>query len=334
MPSTSSGRGPCAPKAILVFFLFTLLPLFLTAQPFTLVELNVENLFDCRHDSLKQDTEFLPGGVRHWTRTRYWRKLNHTAQTILSCSDLLPDLVALVEVENDTVLHDLTCRSLLRNADYHYLMTCSPDERGIDVALLYQPSSFRPLCYDAFTVPLQKGMRPTRDILYVKGLTVTADTLHVFVVHAPSRYGGEQASRPYRMEAATTLLSAVDSIFQLNAGARIMVAGDFNDPIDSHPLRLILHHGLVSATQHIRGVNGSPGNYRYDGRWQQIDYIFLSPSLHSSILSSFINDAPFLMEPDNKYGGLKPFRTYLGYRYRPGFSDHLPLVVTFNWSNK
>ena len=140
----------------------------------TFVELNCENLFDCRHDSLKQDVEFTPDGARHWTRTRYWRKLNHTGQTILSCSQEIPDLVALVEVENGTVLHDLTRRSLLRNAGYQYLMTESSDVRGIDVALLYLPESFRPICYESISIPLVKDMRPTRDILYVQGETTCA----------------------------------------------------------------------------------------------------------------------------------------------------------------
>ena len=115
---------------------------------FTFVELNCENLFDCRHDSLKNDTEFLPDGAYHWTRTRYWQKLDRIGQAILSCGVKeqtwqLPDMVALCEVENDSVLHDLTRRSLLRNARYDYVMTNSPDERGIDVALMYSPYSFR-----------------------------------------------------------------------------------------------------------------------------------------------------------------------------------------------
>ena len=110
----------------------------------TLVELNCENLFDCQHDSLKQDEEWMPAAVRHWTPKRYWHKVNHIGQEILSCQeDGVPDLVALVEVENDNCLRDLTRRSLLRHAGYEFLMTESPDLRGIDVALLYQPFSFR-----------------------------------------------------------------------------------------------------------------------------------------------------------------------------------------------
>ena len=115
-------------------------------EQFTLVELNCENLFDVSHDSLKQDQEYLPDATRHWTRKRYWRKLDNIAQEILSCrDDGIPDLVALCEVENDSALTYLTRRSLLRNAGYEYLVTSSPDLRGIDVALVYSPFSFSPV---------------------------------------------------------------------------------------------------------------------------------------------------------------------------------------------
>ena len=126
------------------------------AQSFTLVELNCENLFDTRHDEGKEDADFVEGGARYWNRTRYWRKLNHIGQEILSCSTDLPDVVALCEVENDSVVHDLTRRSLLRGAGYDYLMTCSPDVRGVDVALLYQPAMFKVLCYETIEIPLLK----------------------------------------------------------------------------------------------------------------------------------------------------------------------------------
>ena len=157
----------------------------LLASWLTLVELNCENLFDCQHDSLKQDTEWLPASVRNWTPARYWRKVNSIGQEILSCQDDgIPDLVALVEVENDSVIFDLTRRSLLRHAGYEYLMTQSPDVRGIDVALLYQPMTFRPLCCDYLEVEPLEGMRPTRDVLYVQGETVTRYTCLWFMHRA------------------------------------------------------------------------------------------------------------------------------------------------------
>ena len=140
-----------------------ILSLFLTSL-LTFVELNCENLFDCRHDEGKEDFEFLPDGFHHWTAPRYWHKLNTIGQALLATSPDMPDLIALVEVENDSVLIDLTQRSLLRNAGYQYLMTTSNDTRGLDVALLYNPASFRPFCYDYIGVDPLPGMRPTRDI--------------------------------------------------------------------------------------------------------------------------------------------------------------------------
>ena len=150
----------------------------------------------------KQDEEFLPEGSYHWTRTRYWRKVDRVAQELAACgggSDGygLPDLMALCEVENDSVLVDLTRKSLLRTAGYDYVMTHSPDRRGVDVALVYSPFAFSLLNSYAMRVPLIRGMRPTRDILYASGRLIGGDTLHVFVVHAPSRLGGEMASRPF-----------------------------------------------------------------------------------------------------------------------------------------
>ena len=296
-----------------------------SAQPLTLVELNCENLFDCQHDSLKQDTEWLPTAVRKWTPDRYWRKVNNIGQEIISCSpDALPDLVALVEVENDLVLRDLTRRSLLRNAGYEYLMTASPDVRGIDVALLYQPFSFRPVCYECLGVDPLEGMRPTRDILYVQGETVNGDTLHVFVVHAPSRFGGEKQTRPNRRVVMERLVSAIRL---LPPNAKVIVAGDFNDYADSPSLLFLDDNGLCNVTQDAQGSYGARGTYRYEGRWQSIDHVLVTPVLRDSVAQTYVHDAPFLLEEDKKYGGVKPLRTYNGYRYQRGFSDHLPLVV-------
>ena len=294
----------------------------------TLVELNCENLFDCKHDTLKQDTEWLPDGKRRWSPARYWRKLNHIGQEILSCQEEgVPDLVALVEVENDSVLFDLTHRSLLRGAGYEYLMTQSPDVRGIDVALLYQPMTFRPICYDYFDIIPLAGMRPTRDILYVQGETLKGDTLHVFVVHAPSRYGGDKQTHPNRRLIAERLIGAIR---QLPADAKVIIAGDFNDEATDPALRFLEDNGLHNVTAKATGSHGAKATYRYQGLWQSIDHVFVSGVLLDSVERSFINDAPFLLEEDKKYGGVKPLRTYNGYRYQRGFSDHLPLIVRFN----
>ena len=229
----------------------------------TFVELNCENLFDCRHDSLRADTEFLPEAPRHWTASRYWRKLDNIGRAILSCGEdstdcYIPDLVALCEVENDTVLRDLTKRSLLRNARYGYVMTDSPDDRGIDVALLYHEFSFAPIAHASLRVAPVRGMRPTRDILYVAGRVITDDTLHIFVVHAPSRRGGERATRRHRLAVAGRLCEAIDSVRTVQPGASIIVAGDFNDYAADSALAYIGRHGMVNVTARARGSHYNP----------------------------------------------------------------------------
>ena len=298
------------------------------AQSLTFVELNCENLFDCQDDEGKDDAEFLPEGTRHWTKKRYWRKLNNIAQELLSTSDNdIPDLIALCEVENDSVLRDLTKRSLLRNASYEYLMTSSPDRRGIDVALLYSPFSFAPIrSYPIHVTPIE-GMRPTRDILYACGQTMTADTLHIFVVHFPSRFGGERYSRPFREAAANRLCDAIDSVYAVSADARIMVAGDFNDDGNGVVQLICQQHRMRNLTKDASGTNGVDGTYRYKGKWESIDHILGSRAIYKEVDSVFVHSPLFLLEEEMEYGGFRPRRTYKGMKYQPGYSDHLPLVV-------
>ena len=307
----------------------------------TFVSLNCENLFDCRHDSLKNDIEWLSDGDNHWNPTRYWRKLNNIGQEILACGSLtpeaefqedvgqIPDLVALCEVENDSVLFDLTHRSLLRNARYEFLSTNSPDPRGIDVALLYSPFSFQLFHHYSLRVEPLPDMHPTRDILYACGRIITGDTLHVFVVHAPSRSGGEHSTRPHRMQVARRLCQSIDSIRAQSPRAWVVVAGDFNDFGDAPSLKELRRAPMTEVSSEARGRNGASATYRFQGEWNMLDHVFASAPLASRLHDACIFDAPFLLEPDETYGGVKPRRCYTGPRYQPGFSDHLPLVVRF-----
>ncbi|WP_414477993.1 endonuclease/exonuclease/phosphatase family protein [Prevotella sp.] len=305
-----------------------------STRPFTFVELNCENLFDNSHDTLKQDTEWMSESPRHWTYKRYRQKLNNIGKEIIACGEndgnwRLPDIVALCEVENDSVLRDLTRRSLLRTSRYEYIVTESPDLRGIDVALLFSPSSFRLISHRSIRVKPLKNMRPTRDILYANGLIISGDTLHIFVVHAPSRYGGEHSTRPYRLQVAKTLASAIDSIYSISPDAAILVAGDFNDYHDDPAPHLLYRHGLQNITADAKGSNGALGTYKYKGEWRSIDHIMASPKMSRRVTRSYISDPMFLLEDDEKYGGKTPLRTYNGFKYKGGYSDHLPLVARF-----
>lgn len=303
---------------------------------FTVVQLNCENLFDYQNDSLKADEEFLPESYKHWTKSRYWRKLNNIGKVIIACGEdgerwKLPDVVGLCEVENDSVLRDLTQRSLLRKAGYKYVMTESPDERGIDVAFLYSPFTFLLVTSYALRVETIKGMRPTRDILYVKGRVRSGDSLHVFVVHAPSRAGGSTHTHPFRMQVAKRLGAAVDSIRSDEPHAHILLMGDFNDGGKAPALKWLTEQSLIDVSATAKGRNGAMATYRYQGEWESLDHIFVSQKIYEKMRDCYIYDADFLLEDDAVYGGKRPRRTYLGAKYIGGYSDHLPLVARFMW---
>ncbi|MGM9709239.1 MAG: endonuclease/exonuclease/phosphatase family protein [Prevotella sp.] len=300
----------------------------------TFVEYNCENLFDCQHDSLKEDMQFTPEGMYRWTPGRYWKKLNHISQAILSCAGdsataTIPDMIALTEVENDSVMRDLTKRSLMRNARYEYVMTSSPDVRGIDVALVYSPYSFRLLSSHSIRVRMPEDVRPTRDILYASGLLVSGDTLYIYIVHSPSRSGGEHLTQPYRMLVAERLCTSIDSLRAVCPNARIIVAGDFNDYSDNRSLMRIADNGMIEVSQKATGRNGAKGTYRFQGEWGSLDHIFVSGNMAENLTGCYINDAPFLLEEESKYGGVRPMRSFRGPVYINGYSDHLPLVATF-----
>lgn len=303
---------------------------------FTFVQLNCENFFDCVHDQQKQDTEYTAESPRRWNSYKFWRKLRNISKELIACSRenedgimVPPDLIALCEVENDTVLHYLTRRSQLRSLRYEYVMTHSPDVRGINVALMYSPMTFRLInSYPLRIKPLKK-MRPTRDILYVSGEVISGDTLHVFVLHAPSRFSGKRPTIPYRMAVMQRLMQSVDSIRALHPHPKIIISGDFNDESRDKSLQYLAANGMTEISAGIKGTHGARGTYKYQGIWSSIDHILISGSTLPLYRGCLLNDLPFLLEKDELYGEVKPFRTYYGYKHIGGFSDHLPLVAWF-----
>ena len=288
---------------------------------------NVENLFDCQHDTLQNDEEFLPEGIRHWTPYRYWRKLDNVARTLAAVAhqdDDWPALVGLAEVENDTVLRDLTLRSPLRVAGYRYVITQSADARGIDLALLYQPERFSLLEWHAVRIPsAAHGLPPTRDILYAAGRTARGDTLHVMVVHLPSRAGNKRGSGRHRQLAAQAIRQVADSL----QGRKLLVMGDFNThPRD--PLFRLLCPSLTSLMpQGRRQLRQAQGTYFFQGQWSYLDHMLVSPSLLPYIKDQQAEPLrlPFLLDENGR-----PWRTYKGPAYAGGISDHLPLRLLLN----
>lgn len=82
--------------------------------------------------------------------------------------------------------------------------------------------------------------------------------------------GGERESRPYRLHVASQLAEAVDSIYALQSGAKIIVAGDFNDYHDSPALEYLYQHHLVNISAGARGSHGAKATYRWRGEWRSL----------------------------------------------------------------
>jgi len=285
---------------------------------------NVENLFDCQHDSLKEDQQFLPDGEYHWTKGRYWKKLDNLSRTIAAIAgedDSWPMIVGLCEVENDTCLRDLTRRSPLRIARYAYIHEEGPDVRGIDVAMLYDSIQFRPSGHIAIRIPsVQNGYRPTRDILHVWGTCPSLpDTLHIIIVHLPSRAGSGQKGEAHRRLAVATLCNLLDDL----QGRSVLLMGDFNAEPTDRIFRDIREHLTSLMPQSRRELRREQGTYYFRRLWGFLDHILVSQSLLPFMEShAKVGRFPFLLTEKGT-----PWRTFQGPIYKGGFSDHLPIWV-------
>jgi predicted extracellular nuclease len=306
---------------------------------------NLENLFDTL-DGPNLDEEFLPGGAYHYTGKVYLDKLEKLAHVISGIgTDESPDGLALMgcaEVENGNVLEALVSEPELAGRHYRYVHYDSPDERGIDVGLLYNPKYFtpdfsRPVRVDL--TGLSEGNRPTRDILLVRG-RLNGENIYVMVNHWPSRRGGEEASAPLRAKAASVCKALTDSILKGDAGAKIVVMGDLNDdPISPSVAQVLGARGEQPLPSSLRYYNpwvdiykDGYGTLAYNDSWNLFDQILITPAWMNKNQEGYffqkakIYSQPWMVEQRGRYRGY-PKRTYSFSRYNGGYSDHFPTYL-------
>jgi len=314
-------------QILLVLFLFNI-----SVQAQTdlrIVFYNVENLFDTRNDSLTNDDEFTPDGTRHWTNYKYWQRIKKTSKTLKIVGGWeAPDIIGLVEIENYYVLKSLIYSDPLKSSNYGIIHRESPDHRGIDVALLYKKDKFFPINHKFYPLKDEKGkIMRSREIVYAKGIVNGGDTLHVFAVHFPSRYGGYKKSEPKRLNAVNRLMSITDSLNRKFNNPNIIIMGDFNDTPNN---KSIIN---LDKNKWLNLLDSNHGTHKYQGKWAKLDHIFVSNSLLNKeneiylIGKTNVFKEPFLLEEDKKHLGEKPFRTFVGFKYNGGFSDHLPVYI-------
>ncbi len=314
---------------------------------------NVENLFDPQNDSIKHDESFTPEGNNHWSTYKYWTKQKKIAQVLTSVGGWeMPSIIGLCEVENKHALINLAYNTSLKNSKYAIVHHESEDYRGIDVALLYRKEKFKVIADTAYNVrfTFDKNSR-TRNILHITGIALDTDTLHIFVTHWPSKYGGAFVTIPKRKFVASEIRRYSQQILKKNPNANIIIMGDFNDTPDE-----------VSVTKGLKAK--SPDNYKegdlvnlmyplmsnkigshfYAGEtgseWSVLDQMVVTSNLldKTNLLKikgnkAHIFSADFLLEKNSK-GIIVPNRTFIGMKYHGGFSDHLPVYMDIKIGKK
>jgi predicted extracellular nuclease len=304
----------------------------------TIAFYNLENLFDIKNDHQTNDNDFLPISTKKWTHKRYQNKLRKLGFAIsnigLKETDKHPAIIGLAEVENDAVLKDLIASKHLSECHYSFVHYDSLDERGIDVALLYDTSCFKVTYSKTFSVQLtnEEGLPDyTRDILLVTGL-LEEEEIHVIVNHWSSRREGANETEAKRLAAANKVIEIINDLKSENENSKIIIIGDFNDdPINESIQHLVKNQDLFNPMLSL--FSYSRGSTSHDFKWNLFDQMLFTKNFFETTPNTFsyveanIFDDDFLKLFNGKYKG-KPFRTYIGKKYQGGYSDHFPVYAT------
>ncbi|MFK5958296.1 MAG: endonuclease [Lutibacter sp.] len=306
-------------------------------QAYTIAFYNLENLFDTKDDPNTLDDDFTPKGRKNWNNYRYKNKIrklgNVIAQLGTARSFHSPAIVGVVEVENQQVLQDLVTSKNLKKHNYGIVHYDSPDERGIDVALLYKKELFEVLYSETFPLFLEakNGDRDyTRDVLMVKG-KLNGELIYVLVNHWPSRRSGENSTEEKRIKAAQLNSFIIKKINSETENAKIIIMGDFNDdPSNISVKKHLVNDAFYNPMERL--INTGNGTLNYKKTWHLFDQIIFSKNFFNiekqkhTFKYAEVFDKHFLKEWKGKYKG-NPFRTYIGKWYQGGFSDHFPVYV-------
>lgn len=312
----------------------------------TIAFYNLENLFDTKNDTLIFDDDRTPIGKDNWTEERYLQKIEQMSKVISEIGSednrATPDVIGVCEVENLNVLQDLIAHRNLKSFNYGVIHFDSPDERGIDVALLYKKDAFIPVNFNSHRLLLfnSEGYRDyTRDQLIVEGL-LDNEKIYFLVNHWPSRSGGETRSRPFRLAAAKLNKRIIDSVRRQDKDAKLISMGDFNDdPIDPSFKKILKveknYKNLDSLSLYgpmEKLFKKGRGSLAYRDKWNLFDQLYMTSNLIDDSKKNYsfwkvgIFTPQYLMDAKGKYKGY-PLRTYAGGSYVGGYSDHFPVYL-------
>lgn len=312
---------------------------------FPVVFYNTESLYDTLDGPGTSDDAFTPQGKASWNSARYNRKLDDIVRVLCSMPAGKPAfLIGLCEVESDRVLYDLLKRPGLIGGKYGFVHKDNRNPGELDVALLFSRKYFRFLSSQAIPVHSSSDTDAcNRDILYVRGIAFGTDTVHIFVNHWAPGINRKQNNEPLRLFTAGVLRKVTDSLFRMNPRARIIVMGDFYDQPGDTSLLSVLGAGNPCVPEEKKLYNlmfpvvqAGKGSYSVDSEWKMPDQIivsvpFLQPGKHLFVPSARgeILVHNWMLVYNSKAGDTIPSKTYGGFQYMGGISDHLPVYVLF-----
>ena len=279
---------------------------------------------------------------------KYTHKLRNMSRALAELgTDVLPGVgctfIGLSEVENHKVLDALIAQEPLAKRGYKYVHVEGPDKRGIDCALLYNPTLFtvRDVKLVPYVYDLEKDKnRATRGFLTVSG-TLADEHVTAVVCHWPSR----GATSYYRELAAKQVKALKDSLLRDDPNCKVMVMGDMNDDPTNKSMYNVLQakpeisqvgpDDMYNPWYNILAKEGR-GTLTYNGSWNLFDQIVMTPNMLNpkgkkdfstlKYWKSHIFTRPYLIQNEGKYKGT-PKRTTAGGVWLDGYSDHLPVVV-------
>ncbi|WHF52977.1 endonuclease [Chryseobacterium gotjawalense] len=299
---------------------------------------NVENLF-CPDIPRVHKLDPTASGLQNWDERKYRNKLSKIAQVfqlISESENSLPMLIGISEVQGKKPLEELVKLDPF-NSSYGIVHYESMDERGVDVALLYDKSkieiiSSEPISY-LFAVENKKSQYydTTRDVLFckVKYLQVI---MNIFVLHLPSKRE-KDINKPKREYILKDLNEKISKLISGTQEA-VIICGDFNENPDEEMIKNFIYDRnfnkiLVNPSAELF-QNEKFSTFHYKNGLL-FDQMILSDDFFNSNYPLLFKDAKVfnhdkLSNWGNKFVG-RPFRTFAGSRYLGGYSDHFPVLT-------
>jgi hypothetical protein len=305
---------------------------------------NLENLFDIEKSPRRSDKlqRVLRNELKGWTAKVLDRKVSQLASIILQLNQNRgPDILGVCEVENRYVLELLSERLNPPGRDYRIVHADTQDQRGIDVAFIYDASRFG--AEDVFSHFIVKRVA-TRDLVQVNFRTASGRMLIIVGNHWPARSGGRWQTDPYRLIAGETLAYFHERIREeQGAEAAILAMGDFNDePFDRSLVeyaRSERQRAKVTLAASARFLNlmwkiagQSAGTFYFDNFAHVLDQFLVSKGLLTGNGGvKVVEDSARIEKFTEMTGPLTypvPIRFGRGRSLNvDGFSDHFPISV-------